>query len=110
MRNMVNDILSILNIDVAFIEYNGNSKEYIVFGIYNEEETDKCDSNNKSETYYITINYWFSSLSNINKYKEIINLFKQYGFILDDIGPDMKSNNLYGKNLDFIYSKVKEVI
>lgn len=108
MRNMIKDMLSTLNIDIGFIEYNGNAKEYVIFGIYNEEETDKCENDNKSETYYITINYWFSSFTNIDKYKEIIKLFKDNGFKVDGIGLDMKSNGLYGKNIDFIYNKLKE--
>lgn len=110
MHNKLVDALSPLGIDLAFIEYKGSSSEYIVFGIYNEQETDKYDDDNLSTTYYITLNYWYSDLSNIGKYKEIISLLKDNGYILDGIGPDLKNNGLYGKSIDFIYREYKDAI
>ncbi|CEK29415.1 hypothetical protein JGS6364_00611 [[Clostridium] sordellii] len=104
MHNYLVGILETLGIDIAWVEYEGNSDEYIVFSIYGDEESDFADNQNLSETYYITINYYFKSLKNIDKWKKIRDLLKQNGFSYDG-GEDLKLKNIYGKNMDFIYKK-----
>ena len=107
MHNKLVEILESLGIDIAFMEYEGNSKEYIIFDIYNEEDSNFSDDENLSNTYYIQVNYWFNSLKNINKYKEIKDLMKNNGFIFDG-AKDLRDKRYYGKNMDFIYVEYKE--
>lgn len=107
MHNMLVEILESLGIDIAFMEYEGNSNEYIIFDIYNELDSSFSDDKNLSNTYYIQVNYWFKSLKNINKYNEIKELLKNNGFIFDS-AKDVKDNGYYGKNMDFIYVNFKE--
>ncbi|WP_312288158.1 hypothetical protein [Terrisporobacter sp.] len=101
------EILESLNIDVAFMEYEGNNSEYIIFSIYDEREEDFTDDKNDSEVFYIDIKYWFKDKTKINNYKKIKSLLKSEGFIFDG-AKDLKTNNYYGKSLDFIYEKNTE--
>ncbi|CEJ74229.1 Uncharacterised protein [[Clostridium] sordellii] len=104
MHNYLVGILETLGIDIAWMEYEGDSDEYIVFSIYDDKESDFFDNTNLSETYYITINYYFKSLKNIDKWEKIRDLLKENGFAYDG-GEDLKTKNIYGKNMDFIYKK-----
>ena len=105
MHSKIVEILEKLNIDIGWQEYKEKAKEYIVFNIYNDEESSFYDNENLSETYYITINYWYVSKSNINKWKEIRKLMKENNFIYDG-GKDLKEGNLYGKSMDYIYQEI----
>ena len=102
MHSKLVEVLEALGIDVAFMEYEGNANEYIIFDIYNELDSNFSDDKNLSNTYYIQVNYWFKSLKNINKYNEIKELLKNNGFIFDS-AKDVKDSGYYGKNMDFIY-------
>lgn len=102
MHEKLVGILEKLGIDIAFMEYNDNSKEYIIFKIYNDIDSNFSDDINKSNTNYIEINYWFKDLKNIKKYKKIKKIMKENGFIFDG-GKDLKDDSYYGKNMDFIY-------
>ena len=106
MHNKLVEILEALGIDIAFMEYEGNASEYIVFDIYNEVDTDFSDDNSLSDTYYIQVNYWFKSLKNLDKYIKIKELLKNNGFIFDG-AKDVKDSGYYGKNMDFIYINYK---
>ena len=107
MHNKLVEILETLGIDIGFMEYEGNAREYIVFDIYNELDTDFSDDNSLSDTYYIQVNYWFKSLKNIKNYEKIKDLLKENGFIFDG-AKDLKDNGYYGKNMDFIYVNYKK--
>ena len=107
MHNKIVEVLETLGIDLAFMEYEGNSNEYIIFNIYNEESNNFADDDNLSDVYYIQINYWFKSLKNLNKYNKIKDLLKENGFMFDG-AKDLKDNGYYGKNMDFIYVNYKE--
>ena len=107
MHNKIVEVLESLGIDLAFMEYEGNSSEYIVFDIYNELDSNFSDDKNSSNTYYIQVNYWFKSLKNLNKYNEIKDLLKENGFMFDG-AKDLKDNGYYGKNMDFIYINYKK--
>ena len=76
MHSKLVEVLETLGIDIAFMEYEGNASEYIVFDIYNEVDTDFSDDNSLSDTYYIQVNYWFKSIKNLNKYNQIKDLLK----------------------------------
>ncbi len=104
MHNEIVEILEVLGIDLAWQEYSGNSNEYIIFSIYNDEDANYFDDESLTEIYYINITYWYESKKNINKWKEIKKLMKSKGFIYDD-GKDLKDKNLYGKSMDFIIQK-----
>ena len=106
MHNKLVEVLETLGIDIAFMEYEGNASEYIIFDIYNEVDTDFSDDNSLSDTYYIQVNYWFKSLKNLDKYNKIKELLKNNGFIFDG-AKDVKDSGYYGKNMDFIYINYK---
>ena len=106
MHNKLVEILESLGIDIAFMEYEGNANEYIIFDIYNELDTDFSDDNSLSDTYYIQVNYWFKSLKNLDRYIKIKELLKENGFIFDS-AKDVKDSGYYGKNMDFIYISYK---
>ena len=106
MHNKLVEVLETLGIDIAFMEYEGNASEYIIFDIYNEVDTDFSDDNSLSDTYYIQVNYWFKSLKNLDKYNKIKELLKNNGFIFDG-AKDVKDSGYYGKNMDFIYISYK---
>ena len=107
MHNKLVEVLETLGIDLAFMEYEGNSNEYIIFNIYNEEANNFADDDNLSDVYYIQVNYWFKSLKNLDKYNEIKELLKENGFMFDG-AKDLKDNGYYGKNMDFIYINYKK--
>ena len=106
MHNKLVEVLETLGIDIAFMEYEGNASEYIIFDIYNEVDTDFSDDNSLSDTYYIQVNYWFKNLKNLDKYIKIKELLKENGFIFDG-AKDVKDSGYYGKNMDFIYINYK---
>lgn len=104
MHNKTCELLETLGIDVAFMEYDGNSSEYIIFSIYDDEDNDFNDDTNDSEVFYINIVYWFKSKTkNINKYKKIKEIMKNNDFIYDG-GKDLKDDGYFGKSLDFIFT------
>ena len=103
MHNKIVEILEELGIDIGFMEYSGNSDEYIVFNIFNEKDTGYSDDTNTYETYNIQINYWFKNLDNISKYKKIKEKMKSNGFFFDS-AEDLKDGKYFGKNMDFIYT------
>lgn len=102
MHEILVELLETLGIDLGWQEYDGNSSEYIIFSIYNDEDEDFEDDDNSSEVYYITITYWFKDKSNINKWKKIKKLLKNNGFSYDD-GKDRKEGALFGRSMDFTY-------
>ncbi len=107
MHNKICEILETLGIDIAFMEYEGKSKEYIIFSIYDDEDDDFNDDTNDSEVFYINITYWFKSKSNINKSVRIKELMKENDFIYNG-GKDLKDDGYFGKSLDFIFTYDKE--
>lgn len=107
MHNKICGLLESLGIDVEFMEYEGNSLEYIIFNIYDDEDNDFNDDENDSEVFYINIVYWFKSKTNINKYRKIKKLMKENNFIYDG-GKDLKDDGYFGKSLDFIYIHDKQ--
>ena len=48
MHNKLVEILESLGIDIGFMEYEGNSSEYIIFDIYNELDSSFSDDENLS--------------------------------------------------------------
>lgn len=104
MHQIIVDILETLGIDLAYGEYTGDADEYIVFSIYHDNEDDFADNTNLSEVYYITVNYYFKSLKNIEKWKRIKDLLKENGLAYDG-GQDLLGLHIHGKNMDFIYKK-----
>ncbi|MDB2049342.1 hypothetical protein [Clostridium perfringens] len=78
--------------------------KYIVFSIYDEQDTSFCDDENTEEIYYITLNYWYTKPSDLKLYKKIKQTLKSNDFITDGIS-DAKDGDLKGKRMDFIYYK-----
>ena len=102
IEKLIIDTLKDLNIPIYLDECDGSDDEYIVFSIYNAEDSDFVDDVNLSETYYMTVNYWCGSLKNLNKYKEIKNKLKSNGFTFDTWN-NISKNGKKGKSLDFIF-------
>ena len=103
---LVNALLP-LNIDLGFMQYEGNAKEYIIFNIYNEFESNLCDDTNLSETYFIQIDYWFKDLKNISKYNKIKDILRKNNFSYRS-GVDLYDEGFYGKSMSFQYVKFRE--
>ena len=76
-----------------------------LFSYYDEQDSMFYDDMNLSETYYITINYWYKNPSDMIVYKQIKNILKSNGFIFDG-SSDVKDGEYRGKNMDFIYEEV----
>ena len=107
MHSKIIETLKPLGIDIDFMTYDGNSKEYIIFSIYDDEDSDFSDDSNESETFYINLSYWTKDKSKIKKYKGIKETMKASGFIYDD-GKDLKDKDYVGRSLDFIYVENEE--
>ena len=66
------DTLKPLGIPTYYMSTGKQSDKYITFSIYNEKDTDKFDNKNLSETYYITLNYWYSNPKDLMLYTYLI--------------------------------------
>lgn len=108
MYNKIIETLEPLKIELAFQTYTGESDEYIIFNILDEKETIFADDKNFGVQYGIIITYWFKSLKNINRHTEIKNIMKKNGFNLDGSIKALEDKDIYGKSLDFTYTKLEE--
>lgn len=102
MHNKLVEILEELNIPIGFQKFEGEAEEYIIFNIYDDEDSNFFDNENLSETYYICINYWTTKKSKLYNYKKIKTLLKGYDFKYNS-GKDIESDGAYGRSLTFIY-------
>ena len=98
--NLLKDI-----VPVFYQETKQKPDKYIIFSYYDEKDSMFYDDANLSETYYITINYWYKNPSDMMVYKQIKNILKSNGFIFDG-SSDVKDGEYRGKNMDFIYEEV----
>ncbi len=71
MHNKLVEILEELNIPIGFQKFEGEAEEYIIFNIYDDEDSNFFDNENLSETYYICINYWTTKKSKLDNYKKL---------------------------------------
>ena len=104
MHQILVDLLEQFGIDIGWEELDNTESldEYIVFSIYDDKDSNITTEGNLTETYYITVNYWYKNLDNINKYRKIKSLLKENGFIYDG-GNDLKGEGVRGKSMNFIY-------
>lgn len=101
MRHKILDALTPLEIELAWGQYTGDADEYIMFSIYNNAVMDECDNGHLSEIYYVTLSYWFKSLANLKKEKQIKKSMLDAGFAFDS-SKDLFDGNMKGINMDFI--------
>lgn len=101
MRQKIVDALTPLKIEVAWNKYDGDSDEYIIFSMYNSSINDECDDSHLSEVYYVTIGYWFKSLSCLKKEKQIKKSMLDAGFAFDG-SKDLQDGKMQGISMDFI--------
>lgn len=101
MRQKIVDALTPLNIELTWGRYEGDADEYIIFSVYNNTINDECDNLHLSEVYYVTISYWFKSLSCLKKEKQIKKSMLDAGFAFDG-GQDLIDGNMKGISMDFI--------
>ena len=104
MHQILVDLLERFEKDIGWEELDNveSLDEYIVFSIYDDKDSNITTEGNLSETYFITINYWYKNLYNIDKFRQIKSLLKENGFIYDG-GNDLKGDGVRGKSMDFIY-------
>ena len=104
---MNNKIIKLLKdiVPIYYQETKQSLDKYCIFSYYDEKDSMFYDDTNLSETYYITINYWYKSASDMMLYKQIKNILKSNGFIFNG-SSDLKDGNYYGKNMDFIYEEL----
>ena len=104
---MNNKIIKLLK-DIVPIYYQETKQslgKYCIFSYYAEKDSMFYDDANLSETYYITINYWYKNASDMMLYKQIKDILKSNGFIFDG-SSDTKDGDYRGKNMDFIYEEM----
>lgn len=109
MNKKIITALSPLGIPIAFLEFPDwkSVDAYVVFQVYNEEDSDFSDDENEAEISYISLNFWYRKPSDMPKAKQIKTLMKQNGFIFDGSQDLVGEDFPYGKQLDFI---IKEYI
>ena len=98
--NLLSDI-----VPTIYQETKQKPDKYIIFSCYDEKDSMFYDDTNLSETYYITINYWYKNASDMMLYKQIKDILKSNGFIFDG-SSDTKDGDYRGKNMDFIYEEM----
>lgn len=98
------DILKDL-VPIYYQETSTKPDKYIIFSIYDEQDSMFYDDTNLSETYYITINYWYKNPSDLMLYKQIKNILKSNGFIFKG-SSDLQGGEYFGKNMDFFYEEL----
>lgn len=105
MHQILVNLLEKFGIDIGWEELDNteNLEEYIVFSIYDDNDSNITTEGNLTETYYITVNYWYKNLDNIDKYKRIKKLLKENDFKYDG-GGDLKGDGVRCKSMDFIYT------
>ena len=104
---MNSKIINLLK-DIVPTYYQGTTQcpdKYCIFSYYDEQDSMFYDDTNLSETYYITINYWYKRPEDMMLYKQIKNILKSNGFTFDG-SSDLKEGVYYGKNMDFIYEEM----
>lgn len=104
INKKIMDILKDL-VPVFYQETSSKPDKYIIFSIYDEQDTSIYDDINLSETYYITLNYWYRNPSDLGLYKTIKEILKSNGFTFGGCS-DLKDGDYYGKNMDFIYEEL----
>lgn len=107
MRQKIVDALTPLNIELAWGGYDGESDEYIIFSIYNNQTNDECEDEYLSEVYYVTLTYWSKSFSMLKKEQQIKKFMKGAGFAFDS-SKDLFDGAFKGISMDFIFEKIKE--
>ncbi|MEG2246424.1 hypothetical protein [Clostridium sp.] len=105
INKIIKDLLKDICPDIHYQKASNKTDKYIIFSIYDEEDTMIYDDNNLSETYYITVNYWYKNPSDIVIYKKIKEKLKSNGFTFDGAA-DLVDGEYYGKNMDFIYEEL----
>lgn len=115
MLEKVEELLKTLEIELAYQFYSGNSDEYIVFDISNENDITYADDNNMEVKKYLTINYWHKKKSKMQNYKKIKKLFKDNGFFFSSmktlnksIGSFDRTDDFYGKNFIFTMEEFED--
>lgn len=109
MHQYIVDTLTPLGIEIAWSSYTGDAGHYLIFSIYQEEETEACDDQYLFERFYLTISYWFKApeyLENKNKIKRCL---LNAGFVFDG-AKDLYDNGKHGINFDFIYERRKDEV
>lgn len=104
---MNSKIISLIK-DIVPIYYQETTQKhdkYCVFSYYDEGDGMFYDDTNLSETYYITLNYWYKNPVDMMLYKQIKNILKSNGFTFDGAS-DLKDGEYRGKNMDFTYEEL----
>lgn len=102
MISRIYEILQSIDVEGYYQECTDKAKEYAVYSIYQEKDTDVADNKSQATVYYITINYWYEkgNISLLDRYKDIKNVMKSNGFVSDGVA-DLVGETHFGKNMDF---------
>ena len=57
MHQYIVDTLTSLGIEMAWGCYTGDADHYLIFSVYQEEETDRCDDQYLFDRFYLTISF-----------------------------------------------------
>ena len=105
MNSKITSLLKKIVPDTYYQETTQRPDKYCIFSYYDEKDSMFYEDTNLSETYYITINYWYKKPSDLMLYKKIKNILKSNGFTFDGAS-DLKDGDYYGKSMDFIYEEL----
>ncbi len=108
MHQYIVDTLTPLGIEMAWGCYTGDADHYLIFSVYQEEETDRCDDQYLFDRFYLTISYWFKAPEQLSNKTKIKQCLLEAGFIFDG-AKDLFDNEKHGINFDFIYEQEKEL-
>lgn len=107
MRNRIITALKPLDIDLFWNVNDTDSDEYIIFSIYNTENSDMCDDTHLSTNYHIVLNYWFKTLKCLKNEKKIPDLMKKSGFYFVS-QQDRYADGMYGVEYTFSIEEMKD--
>ncbi|HBE9404960.1 TPA: hypothetical protein KNH94_000153 [Clostridioides difficile] len=105
MNKKIVDTLNKIGIPIFYQETSDMLDKYIIFSIYDEKDSMYTNDINLSETYSITLNYWYKSNQDLGIYKKIKEVMKENGFIFTG-AKDLKEGSYFGKNMDFFYEEL----
>ena len=81
-----------------YLETTQCPDKYCIFSYYDEQDSMFYDDTNLSETYYITINYWYKRPADMMLYKQIKNILMVNGL---SIHQNQSQSHLFQKKIKY---------
>lgn len=104
---IIEQLLRELNIPVEYMKYDGYEDIYIVYSIYDSQNTNLFDDEYESKEFLIAINIWTRDKIGLKIVEKVRTILINNGFI-ENGERSLVDNEFYGYNLDFIYEMENE--